>query len=331
MWEVECEALPGLEELLEQEVARVPGAGPGLRFDFAGPVAALLRLRIAHSVSVVVSVAAARPTGLLGEQQQRRLATAVGLVRTLHPPGSVRSFRLSAAGQHSSTFRRLASELSKRTSLNYDPADGDLLLRVRRSGDRWEALLRISPRPLSTRGWRVRNLAGALNATIAAAMVELTGPLERDRFANLACGSATLLIERLLRAPARLAIGYDLDPAALEAARANVGAAGLGGRLQLVRADVERLPREASSLDALAADLPYGDLVGSHAANADLYPGLLREAARVGAAGARFAVITHDIRLFESSLARAPEWLLERSVRVFQGGHRPQISVLRRR
>jgi tRNA (guanine6-N2)-methyltransferase len=331
MWEVECEALPGLEELLEHEVARVPGAGPGLRFEFAGPVAALLTLRIAQSVYLVVTVASARPTGLLGEQQLRRLAGAVALVRTLHPQGSIRSFRLSAAGDRSSTFRRLASDLSKRTGLVHDPDDGDLLLRVRRSREGWEALLRISPRPLSTRGWRVRNLAGALNATIAAAMVELTGPQGPDRFANLACGSATLLIERLLRGPAGQALGYDLDPAALEAARANVAAAGLDGRLQLVRADVERLPRQASSLDALVADLPYGDLVGSHAANAHLYPGLLREAARVAVPGARFAVITHDIRLFRSCLAQAPDWLLERSLRVFQGGHRPEISVLRRR
>jgi tRNA (guanine6-N2)-methyltransferase len=331
MWEVECEALPGLEELLEEEVRRVSGAAPGLRFDFAGPVAALLRLRIAQSVYLVVPVASARPTGLLGEKQLRRLGDAVALVRTLHPPDSIRSFRLGAAGDHTSTFRRLASELSRRTGLTFDPDDGDLLLRVRRSRVGWEALLRISPRPLSTRSWRVRNMAGALNATIAAAMVELTGPLESDRFANLACGSATLLIERLLRVPARQALGYDLDPAALEAARSNVAAAGLQGRLQLVRADVERLPREASSVDALAADLPYGDLVGSHAANAQLYPGLLREAARIAVPGGRFALITHDIRLLETCLPRAPEWLLERSLRVFQGGLRPQISVLRRR
>ncbi|MBJ7599358.1 methyltransferase domain-containing protein [Candidatus Nephthysia bennettiae] len=331
MWEVECEALPGLEELLEGEVRRVPGAGRGLRFDFAGPVAALLRLRIAQSVYLVVPVASARPTGLLGEQQLRRLEGAVALVRTLHRRDSIRSFRLGAAGYHSSTFRRLASELSRRTGLAFDPDDGDLLLRVRRSRDGWEALLRISPRPLSTRSWRVRNMAGALNATIAAAMVELTEPLESDRFANLGCGSATLLIERLLRAPAGQALGYDRDPAALEAARANIAAAGLEGHVQLVRADLERLPREAASVEALVADLPYGNLVGSHAANTRLYPAILREAARLAVRGARFAVITHDIRLFQGCLEQAPDWLLERSLRVFQGGHRPQISLLRRR
>ena len=331
MWEVECEALPGLEELLEREVGRLPGAGPGLRFEFAGPLTALLGLRIAQAVYLLIPVVAARPTALLGEQQLRRLEAAVTTVRALDPAGGIRSFRLGAAGDRSSTFLRLASELSKRTGLAHDPSGGDLLVRVRRSGERWEALVRISPRPISARAWRVSNLPGALNATIAAAMVELMEPLGSDRFANLGCGSGTLLIERLLRAPAREATGYDLDPAALQAARSNIAAAGLGGRLSLVRADVARLPREASSLDALAADLPYGDLVGSHAANARLYPALLHEAARVAMPGARFAVITHDIRLFQRCLAETPGWLVERRLRVFQGGHRPEVSLLRRR
>ena len=331
MWEVECEALPGLDEFLERELGRLPGAGRGLRFHFAGSLSALLGLRIAQAVHLLIPVVAARPTALLGEQHLRRLEAAVATVRALHPAAGIRSFRLGAAGDRSSTLLRLASELSKRTGLAYDPGDGDLLIRVRRSGERWEALVRISQRPLSTRSWRVSNLPGALNATIAAAMVELMEPLEPDRFANLGCGSGTLLIERLLRAPAREATGYELDPTALEAARSNIAAAGLEGRVGLVRADVAQLPRKPSSLDALAADLPYGDLVGSHAANARLYPALLREAARVAAPGARFAVITHDIRLLQRCLAEAPEWLVERRLRVFQGGHRPEVSLLRRR
>lgn len=330
MWEIECEALPGLEDLLEAEIGRLVGAGPGLRFHSTGPLTALLQLRMAQAVYLVVAVAAARPTALLGEQQLRRIEAAAAAVLALHPTGAFGSFRFGAAGDRTSTFQRLAAELSRRTGLAYDPEAGDLMFRVRRSGQHWEALVRISPRPLSTRAWRVSNWPGALNANIAAGMVELLGARPLDRFVNLACGSGTLLIERLLRAPAREAIGYEIDPRALEAARANAGAAGLGDRFRLVRADVTRLPRAWSSVDVLAADLPYGDLVGSHSENARLYPALLREAARVAAPGARFAVITHDIRLFQRCLEQAAAWRLERSLRVFQGGHRPEISLLRR-
>ena len=49
VWQVECEALPGLEELLGQEIQRRLGAG-SLRFRFSRPLAELLQLRLAHGV-----------------------------------------------------------------------------------------------------------------------------------------------------------------------------------------------------------------------------------------------------------------------------------------
>jgi 23S rRNA G2445 N2-methylase RlmL len=163
-------------------------------------------------------------------------------------------------------------------------------------------------------------------------MVELTEPRPGDRFANLASGSGTLLVERLLRSPAGEAIGYDIDQAALGAARANLTAAGLQTRALLARADATQLPRPSASLDAMVADLPYGDLVGSHAANARLYPALLREAARVATERAPLVLITQDVRLLEASLSAAAEaWEVERRLRVFHGGHRPLLVLLRRR
>jgi 23S rRNA G2445 N2-methylase RlmL len=171
-----------------------------------------------------------------------------------------------------------------------------------------------------------------LNATVAAAMVELTQPRAGDRFANLASGSGTLLIERLLRGPARETVGYEIEPAALAAARANLSAAGLQDQAVLARADASRLPRPGSSFDAIVADLPYGDLVGSHTGNTRLYPALLREAARVAAEGSRFVLSTQDIRLLEATLRdAAADWSVERRLRVFQGGHRPLLAVLRRK
>ena len=49
------------------------------------------------------------------------------------------------------------------------------------------------------------------------------------------------------------------------------------------------------------------------------------------APGARFALITHDIRLLDATLGEATSlWELERTFRVFQGGQRPQVYLLRR-
>lgn len=341
IWDVECDVMPGLEPFLAQELRRRFGgrltglADSGrasLRFGYQGDLAELLTLRTAQAVFLAWSFAGRRPSLLLGHQALRTLAAAIATVRDLHPADTFGAFRFAAAGRDSTTFRRLADEIRSLSGLRHEPETGDLVVRVRPSAERgWEVLVRLSSRPLATRPWRVRNLPGALNATIAAAMVELTDPRPEDRFCNLLCGSGTLLAERLLRCPAAEAVGCDVGRESLAAARANLAAAGVAGGLRLLRADATATGLADSAFTALCADLPYGNLVGSHRSNAALYPGVLREAARLAAPGAAFAVITHELRLFDACLREAGRWTAERTVRVLQGGQRPQLYLLRRR
>ena len=80
------------------------------------------------------------------------------------------------------------------------------------------------------------------------------------------------------------------------------------------------------------ADLPWGQLLGSHEDNLKLYPLVLAEAARVAAPGARAVFITHEIRLMERTLRDfADRWTTQKEVRVFQGGLHPRIYLLARR
>jgi 23S rRNA G2445 N2-methylase RlmL len=343
-WDVECDVLPGMEAILARElrrcfrgrVGRLTDTGrAGLRFVFQGALAELLNLRTAHAAYLALACGGRRPSALLGHQNLRALLERIQVIRALHPPGAVCTFRFGAAGRDTSTFRRLAAELEAQSGLRHDPDDGELLIRIRPSAqpdDGWEALLRLSPRPLSTRTWRVANYPGALNATIAAAMVELTQPRPDDRFVNLMCGSGTLLVERLLRSRAAEALGVDISREALDAARANLAAAGVARGARLMESDAILTGLDMARYTALCADLPYGNLVGSHRDNVTLYPLLLEEAARMAAPGARFAVITHEVRLFDATAEEAsPLWQLERTFRVFQGGQRPQVYLLRRR
>src|SRR6266540_4105187 len=260
---VECEVLAGLESFCAAEVRRVLGRNVSL---------------------------------LAGGQ--------VGAVRRLHPPGAFRSFRLSAPGRDSAALRRLRAELTERTGLPEDPDDGELYLRIRRArqpADGWEALVRLSPRPLSARAWRAFNLPGALNATIAAAMVELSRPRASD-------------------------------PAALAGSGANLDAAGLADAAALARMDATALALRDVACKVLLADLPYGHRMGTHEANADLYPAVLAEAARVTEPGGVMVLVTHELRLFERCLPEARRWWsVERTVQVDQKGHHPVIYLLRRR
>jgi tRNA G10 N-methylase Trm11 len=96
--------------------------------------------------------------------------------------------------------------------------------------------------------------------------------------------------------------------------------------------DATRVPLPDASVDALTADLPFGHRVGSHGDNVTLHPAILKEAARVARPGARFVVITAEVKLAESALtSTVSHWEWKRMLRVNLGGLKPGIFVLRRK
>jgi tRNA (guanine6-N2)-methyltransferase len=281
-----------------------------------------------------------RPKALLGNQQFGELSGAIAAVIDLAPPGAYATLRLSAAGEDSGVLTRLKDQIAQRFGLTVAAEEGDLLIRLRRpslrrdsarGGDGWETLVRLSPRPLATRAWRVCNWPGALNASLAHAMIMLAEPAPEDVVLNVACGSGTLLIERLLAGRARIAIGCDTDAAALDCARSNVQAAGLEQQARLEGWDAGALPLDDASVSMICADLPFGQLVGSHRENQEFYPRVFAEATRVAQPGARMVLITHEVRLLERTAERfAQQWQLLDLLRVRSGGMTPAVALLRR-
>jgi 23S rRNA G2445 N2-methylase RlmL len=328
------------EELLERFGERVELVSEGerkpgmLRFDYVGNLYQLTRLQSVQAVYLSRTFPIPRPKALLGDQYFKALLAMIAAVRELSPADAYQTFYISAAGSESSVMNRLKEELAAKTGLKPAFEEGDLLIRIRRpidEDDGWEVLMRLSPRPLATRPWRVCNREGALNAVVARAMVLLTLPTPEDVFLNVACGSGTLLIERAAYGPAHSLTGYDLDEAALQCAARNVEAAGFADRIKLNLGDATDLPLPGKSVDVLCADLPFGHLIGSHDENKALYPALLREAARVAKPGARFALITHEVRLMEDLLEDSADWEAIQTIRVALGGLYPRVFLLRRK
>ncbi|MBT0993641.1 methyltransferase [Cellulomonas sp. DKR-3] len=343
---VELTFLPGLADVLSDEVGEVLGARarPVVGRDDALVVdvtalAEVRRLRTAVAAFVVLHFDVPRPKALLsGEHLQRVVDAAYASLRVA---GSS-TFRFEAAGSDSSVFARLAAELAAATGLKHDEHEGELVVKVRRGARRpatdadpgWDVLVRVGPRPLSARTWRVTDYPGAVNATIAAAMVRLAGARDDERVLNLMCGSGTLLVERLLAAPAASAVGIDLADDALAAARDNLEAAGLARRASLVAADALEpgaWPEGTAPADLLLADPPWGSLHGSHAAAAQVHSGLLRAAHAAAAPGARLVVLTHEVKVMEAAVRDAAGlWRAREPLRVFAKGHHPRIWLLDR-
>ncbi len=343
----EIEVVEGLEAIARDEIERRLGAharfhdtrvtrrAPStISFDYTGDPGDLLQLRTVLAAYVVHHVTVPRPRGLLADEHIRALLRQIASVRALTPPAGYRALALSAAGADSPVCTRLTVELAQRAGLTVAPADGDLYVRVRRppSGhDGWDVLIRLTPRPLSTRPWRVQNPKGALNGSIAHVMALLTRPQPDDVFLNVCCGSGTLLIERVICMPCRRAIGCDISAEARAAAVANVAASPARGRIEVYDWDARTLQLPACSVDGLCADLPFGHVVGSHNENTTLYPRILAEAARVAKGGARCVLLTHEVRLIEDVLGQSDAWVVETQFRVRAGGLYPRLFVLRRR
>lgn len=295
-------------------------------------LATILRLRTVLNAYRVLTFPVPRPKALLAHAHFGVLVGAIQQLRAQLPPGYYQNFGFSAAGADSTVFQQLVTQLTEALKLPFAPENIDLLLRIRpaRSQTGWEVMVRLSPRPLSVRAWRVVDLKGALNAAVAQAMVRLSNPQATDKFLNLACGSGTLLIERLLAVPARRMIGCDIDPEALQAAQANLRAARLQSAVELYDWDARALNLPDASIDAICADLPFGIAVGTHDQNVDQYGQILQEAARVAKPKSHFVVMTQEMTLMEQLLQSATTWRVLEMIKVDLRGLQPRIFVLQR-
>jgi tRNA (guanine6-N2)-methyltransferase len=287
-------------------------------------------LRTVAAAYLALTFDVRRPRELLATENQQRLARAVARIRAVTPRAAFHGLRLSAAGAGSDDLVRFRAELAERTGLPDDPEDGDLLVRLRRGpAGGWEVLLRLTPRPLATRPWRVVDYPGAVGGPVAASVLALLDPGPDDRLLDLMCGSGTFLVEQLGRGRCAQLCGVDRSPEALAAAAANQRAARRKGRIDWVEGDVltADLP---GGWTVLVANPPWGTLVGTHAENEELHPALLERAWRLAAPGARFGVLTHEITRFRAALDAQERWTLRREHRFFQKGHHPRLFLLDR-
>ncbi len=333
----EAETLIGLERFaLEELKSHLGSAGKNIvamrgavPFSYDGPLKRLHNLRVSTAVYGSIIFNVPRPKALLGHEHFKRIVVACRTV--IQSCGqSFDTVGLDAAGDDTSVMQRFVFDLANTLQLEPSENRGDLNIRLRRprTGVGWEVLIRLTAKPLATRPWRIINYQGALYGPLAYVMAGLTKPQPQDKVLNLACGSASLLIERGLQAPAQVIAGCDISDTALSAAVTNLRAAGVAA--QLTYADATQLPYPVGFFDTLLADLPFGNLVGSHTNNLSLYPAVLNEAARVIKHHGRFVLITHEKRLLNRVLAEQPIWKVEHTFAVNQNGLHPEIVVLRR-
>lgn len=334
----EAEVHQGIEDIAADEIRerllvakdQLKVSAGRIQLEYSGPVERFLSLKTVIAVYSVLNFEIPRPKALLGHAHWKRFEGQIAAVFELSPHHTWTTSHLSAAGADSVVLQRLRQEIAVRFQLQDHPNEGDLWIRLRHDGPYWQTLVRLSPRPLVTRAWRVAHLQGALNASVAHAMLRMLNLQPQDYLLNLCAGSGTFLIERSLYQAQGSALGIDWSLESMRAAQANLKAWGDDSHLKYTLADVCRLPLPDNSFSLLCADLPFGQRMGSSPENKSLYPQLLNEAARVAQPGARFVVLTHAVRLMQDCLDHQKDWRCTQQQMIVLRGLHPRIYLLQR-
>ncbi|WP_280409044.1 methyltransferase domain-containing protein [Nocardia brasiliensis] len=133
------------------------------------------------------------------------------------------------------------------------PPDACSSWRVVLDGQRARLMLRIAAQPLHRRDYKSQTVPGSLHPPVASAMVQLAELRADDRVLDPCCGAGTLLLEAMHCQPAATYHGFDIDPAAVRATRANATVP-----LPAGPADAANIPLPHGSIDRILCNPPWG-------------------------------------------------------------------------
>jgi hypothetical protein len=313
----------GLETLLAEELAALDGRfaprpAPGLvaaTLPRGLPLAGLYRARLFIAPAFELPMAG-DPAQALGSPAA--LAILARLTR-----GPIR-YRLSFAGaghRRAEVLRIARAVAALRPELANDPTatTWDVEVPARPAGR-----LRLWPRRLDDPRWsyRRRDVPAASHPTVAAALARVAGAHPDDVVWDPFVGSGAELVERALLGPYRALWGGDLDPAALDAARENLAAAGHAATLE--RRDARVGPPPGTTL--VISNPPMGQRVLSRAAVGPLLVQLVDAVAATLPAGGRLAWLS-PVPRDTADRARQSGLAVRRRLPVDLGGVQTELQL----
>lgn len=264
--------LPGLGRLLRQEITAHPDLEPldelgndgradivffrihrGAQPDFS-------MLRLAEDVFVTLARTTSGPPRRVADSLTTRTDLERGLsmwTRFARHLNSSMTYRVIARVVDEGRFKRTELRDAITTAVAAqrprwrveDPAALELwALEYQRAA--FVAGLRLSDKRMRQHGdGRTTERRGALRPVVAAAMIRLAGE-SPGRMLDPCCGSGTFLEEAL--SVGWEAVGSDVDPEAAAIARENVP------RAVVDQADVQKLPHDDATFNAVVSNLPFG-------------------------------------------------------------------------
>ncbi|MDP1625144.1 MAG: methyltransferase domain-containing protein [bacterium] len=215
-----------------------------------------------------------------------------------------KSFRINCAGSESREVKGISKYVHDTYGLE-EKEDADLKIHIIKNEDVWEIGVQVTPRPLSVRDYRVVNMSGAMDPTIAYTVNSFCNLETAKSYLNVFSGSGTLPIEAGQVFPnlERL-VGFDNDKKHLSLSIQNVKKAGLIKKIQIKEADIFDKP-DFGKFDAIASDLPFGMMISKDEDLQKLYKAFVEYCEDKLEPDGRLVVYTSQYELIESILMKS--------------------------
>lgn len=178
--------------------------------------------------------------------------------------------------------------------------------------------------------YRKEALPASIHPATAAAIVRFAAPYctaARPHVLDPFCGSGTLLFEREKRSPCASLTGVDVAGNAVRIARINAAAG--RSRAKFVQKDCLRFDARGT-FDEVIANLPFGNRVGTHADNEQLYAAFLKKLPELLSDGGTAVLYTMEYQLLRRCLRPVKSLTLAAEQRTEAGGLLPWVFILKK-
>lgn len=223
---------------------------------------------------------------------------------------------------------KLIRRVSEAIGGDNNPSNYERELRIVCDLDRADLYIRLWNVVDTRYPWRVNTIPASMSAANAAALVRYAHRFERTEYPSVLdpfCGSGTLLFARAALSPCRGLLGVDKSGSAVSLARKNAEA----GRVKasfICKDATKFLPRDG--FDLVLANLPFGNRVGTHQSNRDLYRAFLRVLPSLLRPNGIAALYTMEYHLLERCLEREKGLRQVDVMRTEAGGLFPWIFII---
>ena len=215
-----------------------------------------------------------------------------------------KTFKISCAGSDSPEVRSLAKYIQDTYGMEEND-DADMKIHIVKPDEIWEIGIQITPRPLSLRDYKLKNMSGAMDPTIADAVNSFCNLDSVHSYLNVFSGSATLLIEAAQCYPnLEKLMGFDNNKKHLSLSIKNIKKAGLIKRVQVKEADIFDKPN-FGTFDAIVSDLPFGMSISKNEDLDKLYTTFIQYCEDLLNNNGRLVIYTSEYELVEPILHKS--------------------------